>query len=137
DNLDHFIVDVAQNVTNRHPGLLSKFPLFSRLKINLWGTMPGMEEACSKLQSTPLNSLMIMPNYSYAERDAIAYLCTLATAVQKLPREQKRFLTYHRLAWNILSQSEQVKKSPGWQVQLLVWIFCCWQWKDQINVIIK
>ncbi|KAH9319654.1 hypothetical protein KI387_021423, partial [Taxus chinensis] len=95
------------------------------------------ETKCSKLLSMPLNSQMMLPNYSYEEREAINYLSELATDAQKLPREWKRVLTYHCLAWNILFQSEHLKKLPGWQVQLIVWIFCCWQWRDQINVIIK
>eukprot|EP01018_Ginkgo_biloba_P011071 Gb_27040 [translate_table: standard] len=57
--------------------------------------------------------------------------------IRRLPREWKRMLNYHRLAWNIFSKSEEAKSLAGWQVQLIAWIFVCWQWKDRINTLIE
>eukprot|EP01018_Ginkgo_biloba_P009757 Gb_07742 [translate_table: standard] len=62
---------------------------------------------------------------------------TMATSSRRLPREWKRMLHYHRLAWNIFSKTKEAKSLAGWQVQLVAWIFVCWQWKDQINTIIQ
>lgn len=100
-------------------------------------TEGSTEYSSKRLQGAPLNSLLLISNYSPGEQKALSELRKVATDVQKLPREWKRFLTYHRLAWNILSRSGQVKSLSGWQMQLVVWIFCCWQWKDQMNVIIE
>ncbi|XP_059075641.1 uncharacterized protein LOC131041439 isoform X1 [Cryptomeria japonica] len=92
----------------------------------------------SKLKSTIVNSRqLIMRRYSHEERRAIAFLSTQTTDDPQLPREWKRFLLYHRLAWNIFLISKQGKNLSGWQVQLLVWTFCCWQWKDNVNCIMK
>ncbi|KAH9314160.1 hypothetical protein KI387_022787 [Taxus chinensis] len=86
---------------------------------------------------SPITHEMIIPKYSEGERDAFYFLQTHTTGSTKLPREWKRLLTYHRLAWNILSKSEPVKKLVGWQVQLISWVFVCWQWKRLINTIIQ
>lgn len=80
---------------------------------------------------------MLLPTYSPKERHTITYLSKVAEGFGRLPREWKPFLTYHRVAWNVLSQDGKVRQCAGWQVQLIVWIFCCWQWKDQTNKIIE
>eukprot|EP01018_Ginkgo_biloba_P014132 Gb_30356 [translate_table: standard] len=85
----------------------------------------------------PITSEMLMPKYSEGERVAFSYLRTLATDSRKLPREWKRLLNYHRLAWNIFSQSKEAKTLAGWQVQLIAWIFVCWQWKHQMDTVIQ
>eukprot|EP01018_Ginkgo_biloba_P010474 Gb_18800 [translate_table: standard] len=80
---------------------------------------------------------MFLSKYNSGERNAFGYLQTMATGSRRLPREWKRMLNYHRLAWNIFSKSEEAKSLAGWQVQLVTWIFVCWQWKDQINTLIQ
>eukprot|EP01018_Ginkgo_biloba_P011064 Gb_27687 [translate_table: standard] len=60
-----------------------------------------------------------------------------APDIRRLPREWKRMLNYHRLAWSIFFKSEEAKSLAGWQVQLIAWIFVCWQWKDRINTLIE
>ncbi|XP_059074708.1 uncharacterized protein LOC131874800 [Cryptomeria japonica] len=46
-------------------------------------------------------------------------------------------MAYHRLAWNILSLSSDVIPVEGWQVQLIAWIFVCWQWRDLMTTLIQ
>ncbi|GLJ18774.1 hypothetical protein SUGI_0335250 [Cryptomeria japonica] len=85
----------------------------------------------------PITIEMLIPQYSKGESDAFCFLETKTTGARKLPREWKRLLTYHRLAWNILSKSTPVKTLAGWQVQLIAWVFVCWQWKDQIDTLVQ
>ncbi|GLJ20018.1 hypothetical protein SUGI_0362970 [Cryptomeria japonica] len=98
----------------------------------------GPDISRSKLKSTIVNSRqLIMRSYSDEERKAISFLSRQTNHDPQLPREWKRFLLYHRLAWNIFFISKEGKNLPQWQVQLLVWSFCCWQWKDNVNRIIE
>eukprot|EP01018_Ginkgo_biloba_P036246 Gb_26217 [translate_table: standard] len=89
------------------------------------------------LEGTCLTRQMMLPAYSEVEQEVFSYMRQFATDNQKLPREWKRLLNYYRLAWNILSKNAQVTTLAGWQAQLVAWIFCCWQWKDQINIVIQ
>eukprot|EP01018_Ginkgo_biloba_P029645 Gb_38713 [translate_table: standard] len=84
-----------------------------------------------------LRGQMLMPQYTASERDAFHKLRKLVTQTEKNPREWKRFLNYHRLAWNILSQRNDVTRLTGWQLQLVMWIFVCWRWRDQMDILIK
>eukprot|EP01018_Ginkgo_biloba_P010032 Gb_22056 [translate_table: standard] len=86
---------------------------------------------------TSFSNEMLMPKYSRGERDAFLHLQKLATGSRKLPREWKRLLNYHRLVWNIFSESKDAKTLTGWQVQLIAWIFVCWQWKDRMDTLIQ
>ncbi|GLJ21899.1 hypothetical protein SUGI_0409440 [Cryptomeria japonica] len=61
----------------------------------------------------------------------------LATECRKHPREWKRLLNYHRLVWYIFSVNEDAKNSYGWQVELITWIFICWEWQEFMNLVIK
>ncbi|GLJ23483.1 hypothetical protein SUGI_0444880 [Cryptomeria japonica] len=85
-------------------------------------------------------SAMLIPKYTPGERNAFDFLHTQCTRSKKLPREWKCFMAYHRLAWNILTLTfhhEDVNPVEGWQVQLIAWIFVCWEWRDLITVLIK
>eukprot|EP01018_Ginkgo_biloba_P014130 Gb_30354 [translate_table: standard] len=85
----------------------------------------------------PITSEMLMPNYSEGELHAFNYFRTYATDSRKLPREWKRLLNYHWLAWNIFSKSKEATSLAGWHVQLIAWIFVCWQWKHQMDTVIQ
>eukprot|EP01018_Ginkgo_biloba_P011034 Gb_30856 [translate_table: standard] len=95
------------------------------------------DEGDEKKLKPVMSSQMFLPKYTLGERNAFCYLQTLATGSRRLPREWKRMLNYHRLVWNIFSKSEEAKSLAGWQVQLIAWIFVCWQWKDRINTLIE
>ncbi|GLJ34996.1 hypothetical protein SUGI_0704260 [Cryptomeria japonica] len=112
---------------------------FTMFKIWLKPDSEDSKEIMKKRKSVtvPLNFQRLMTNYSEEESQALDDLSEAATGERRLHREWKRFLTCHRVAWNILSQSETVKRTPGWQMQLVVWLFCCWQWEHQISDIIK
>ncbi|KAJ7571740.1 hypothetical protein O6H91_01G175500 [Diphasiastrum complanatum] len=84
-----------------------------------------------------IDDLILIATYTESEKRALIHLLEQAIDDRKQPRQWKRFLNYHRLAWNILSQEEKVKSLHGWQVQLIVWVFVCWQWKYEMNLIIK
>ncbi|KAJ7571724.1 hypothetical protein O6H91_01G174900 [Diphasiastrum complanatum] len=84
-----------------------------------------------------IDDLVLIATYTESEKRALIHLLEQAIDDRKQPRQWKRFLNYHRLAWNILSQEEEVKSLHGWQVQLIVWVFVCWQWKDEMDLIIK
>ncbi|KAH9289766.1 hypothetical protein KI387_033883, partial [Taxus chinensis] len=80
---------------------------------------------------------MLFVRYSQGERDAFYYFQNMATEYRKLPREWKRLLNYYRLVWYIFSLSEEAKVLAGWQVQLITWIFICWEWQENLNFIIQ
>ncbi|KAH9289770.1 hypothetical protein KI387_033887, partial [Taxus chinensis] len=80
---------------------------------------------------------MLFVRYSQGEQDAFCYFQILATECRKLPREWKRLLNYHRLVWYIFSLSKEAKVLAGWQVQLITWIFICWEWQENLNFIIQ
>eukprot|EP01018_Ginkgo_biloba_P011066 Gb_27685 [translate_table: standard] len=93
-----------------------------------------------KRNETPgekMNSEKFLVKYTSGEKNAFYYFETLATGIRRLPREWKRMLNYHRLAWNVFFKSNEAKYLAGWQVQLIAWIFVCWQWKDRINTLIE
>ncbi|KAH9316707.1 hypothetical protein KI387_025334, partial [Taxus chinensis] len=90
-----------------------------------------------RMESRPITSEMLIPKYSKGESNAFRFLLTQATGSRRLPRAWKRLLYYHRLAWNILFVSPQVKPLVGWQVQLIAWIFVCWQWRRLITTLVK
>ncbi|GLJ38248.1 hypothetical protein SUGI_0778660 [Cryptomeria japonica] len=80
---------------------------------------------------------MLFVRYSQGEENAFFYFQGLATDSRKLPREWKRLLNYHRLVWYILSLSKEAKNVAGWQVQLITWIFVCWEWQENMNLVIE
>ncbi|XP_057841088.2 uncharacterized protein LOC131050819 isoform X2 [Cryptomeria japonica] len=86
---------------------------------------------------SPITTEMLIPKYSEGEKNAFCFHYTRATRNRKLPREWKCLMTYHRLAWNILSKSPQVIPLAGWQVQLISWVFVCWQWKHLITILVQ
>ncbi|GLJ15190.1 hypothetical protein SUGI_0248350 [Cryptomeria japonica] len=80
---------------------------------------------------------MLFVRYSEGERDAFCHFQKMATDCRKLPREWKRLLCYHRLVWYILYLGSEVNSLLGWQVQLITWIFTCWEWQENMNLIIE
>ncbi|XP_057844514.1 uncharacterized protein LOC131053903 isoform X2 [Cryptomeria japonica] len=90
-----------------------------------------------RLSPSPITTEMLIPKYSEGEKNAFCFLHTRSTRSRRLPREWKCLLTYHRLAWNILSKSPQVIPLAGWQVQLIAWVFVCWQWKHLITTLVQ
>ncbi|KAH9297181.1 hypothetical protein KI387_028863 [Taxus chinensis] len=131
---------IAAYVKKRMSSLWSKqaSSYIKKLMSSLWSKQAENTEIVQQLmEMSPITHEMIIPKYSEGERDAFYFLQTYTTGSRKLPREWKRLLTYHRLAWNILSKSQLVKKLVGWQVQLIAWVFVCWQWKNLINTIIQ
>ncbi|GLJ22090.1 hypothetical protein SUGI_0414130 [Cryptomeria japonica] len=80
---------------------------------------------------------MLFVRYSRGEEDAFLYFQGLATGCRKHPREWKRILNYHRLVWCIFSVSNEAKNFYGWQVELITWIFICWEWQECMNLVIK
>ncbi|XP_059075437.1 uncharacterized protein LOC131875355 [Cryptomeria japonica] len=83
-------------------------------------------------------SALLIPRYTPGETSAFRFLHTRCTRSRKLPREWKCLMAYHRLAWNILSLTpDSINRVEGWQVQLIAWIFVCWEWRDLITILIK
>lgn len=82
---------------------------------------------------------VLAASYNDSEGETLKVLLGLGIDEYKQPRQWKRFLNYHRLAWNVISQSqsEDVKSLDGWQCQLIVWVFVCWQWRNEMNEIIE
>ncbi|XP_057844089.1 uncharacterized protein LOC131053482 isoform X2 [Cryptomeria japonica] len=80
---------------------------------------------------------MLFVRYSRGEENAFLYFQRLATDCRKHPREWKRLLNYHRLVWYIFSVNEKAKNFYGWQVELITWIFMCWEWQEFMNLVIK
>ncbi|GLJ20023.1 hypothetical protein SUGI_0363110 [Cryptomeria japonica] len=93
-----------------------------RTTLRRW-SYSGPDITSSKLKSVPINSQLILPCYTDEERKAMIFLSTKASDGPQVPREWKRFLTYHRLAWNILFRFKQVKQLPGWQ-----------KWKELVSI---
>ncbi|KAH9294881.1 hypothetical protein KI387_038469 [Taxus chinensis] len=80
---------------------------------------------------------MLFVRYSEGEREAFCYFERMDRDYRKLPREWKRLLNYHRLVWYIFIINNEAKDLDGWQVQLITWIFICWEWEENINILIK
>eukprot|EP01018_Ginkgo_biloba_P035141 Gb_05696 [translate_table: standard] len=93
--------------------------------------MPGAESLSKFFQT------LLLPRYTRMEVEAMHDLARLTTDSQKVPRELKRFMNYHRLTWNILSKNPKVRLVPKWRVELIAWIFVCWEWKKQMNTLIS
>ncbi|GLJ21880.1 hypothetical protein SUGI_0409170 [Cryptomeria japonica] len=90
-----------------------------------------------KTTSYTLIREMLFVRYSRGEENAFLYFQGLATGCRKHPREWKRLLNYHRLVWYIFSVNEEAKNFYGWQVELITWIFVCWEWQGYMNLVIK
>ncbi|GLJ56786.1 hypothetical protein SUGI_1260560 [Cryptomeria japonica] len=84
----------------------------------------------------PIRQLLFM-TYSEGEKIVFDYFQKMATDFRKLPREWKRVLIYHRLVWNIFLIKNETKHLDGWQIQLITWIFICWEWEENINILIE
>eukprot|EP00250_Pteridium_aquilinum_P022445 c25383_g1_i7 orf=2-4690(-) len=82
---------------------------------------------------------LILENYTPMEKDILNNLCKLATKERRFPREWKQFLNYHRLVWTILYQDPNMKNKQfkGWQIKLVLWIFLCWNWREQMDIIFE
>ncbi|KAI5059461.1 hypothetical protein GOP47_0025780, partial [Adiantum capillus-veneris] len=89
--------------------------------------------------SDPIVFRLILANYTPMEEDMLKQLCQLITKEKGFPLECKQFLNYHRLAWTILSLDHKMKHKEfkGWQRKLILWIFICWNWRDQMDVIFE
>ncbi|XP_057832001.2 uncharacterized protein LOC131042697 [Cryptomeria japonica] len=79
---------------------------------------------------------------SYTDEEVITFhrLKRYATGIQKLPREWKCWMNYHKFERNIVSKMPKVKKiaNPvGWEVEFVVWTFVCSQWKHEMNALIE
>ncbi|GLJ20048.1 hypothetical protein SUGI_0363580 [Cryptomeria japonica] len=103
--------------------LLLIFSRALRTTLRRWSYSAAPDITSSKLKSVPINSQLILPSYTDEERKAMIFLSTKVSDGPQLPREWKRFLTYHRLAWNILFRFKQVKQLPGWQ-----------KWKELVSI---
>ncbi|XP_059073458.1 uncharacterized protein LOC131046448 [Cryptomeria japonica] len=80
---------------------------------------------------------ILLPNYTTEEADVFYKLMSFATENQRLPREWKRLLSYHKFAWYVLSLIGNVYSLPTWKKELVAWVFVCWQWKHEMNHLIK
>lgn len=87
--------------------------------------------------SSILKTEMLFVRYSKGELDAFLHFQRLATGCRKLPREWKCLLNYHRLVWYIFYQSTEAQILEGWQLQLATWIFVCWEWQENMNLVIE
>ncbi|GLJ23632.1 hypothetical protein SUGI_0447600 [Cryptomeria japonica] len=82
-------------------------------------------------------SKVLAAQYSQGERNAFRILYNQSARSKKLPREWKCLMAYHRLVFYILSLSPDVDPVHGWRVQLIAWIFVCWEWRQLITTIIQ
>ncbi|XP_059073484.1 uncharacterized protein LOC131046435 [Cryptomeria japonica] len=80
---------------------------------------------------------ILLPNYTQEEAYLFYELRNFTTGNQKLPREWKCLLSYHKFAWYVLSLIGNVYSLPTWKVELVGWVFVCWQWKYEMNHLIK
>ncbi|GLJ35642.1 hypothetical protein SUGI_0716420 [Cryptomeria japonica] len=84
----------------------------------------------------PIKELLFV-RYSEGERGTFCHFEEMTTDIRKLPREWKRFLTYHRLVWNIFLINNEARDLDGWQVQLITWIFVCWEFEENMNILME
>ncbi|XP_059076131.1 uncharacterized protein LOC131033446 isoform X2 [Cryptomeria japonica] len=82
-------------------------------------------------------SKVLRVQYSQGEKNALHIFYTQSARSKKLPREWKCLKAYHRLVFYILSLSPDVDPVQGWRVQLIAWIFVCWEWRDLITTLIQ
>ncbi|XP_059072702.1 uncharacterized protein LOC131873660 isoform X2 [Cryptomeria japonica] len=121
------------------------FQSFFLLACNLTSEIQTMQDEMNKSEIRPLafskgarlTREMLLSKYSPKEAETLHKFKEFATGTQKLPREWKRFLDYRKIACNILSMRGKVYKLPSWRVELVAWVFVCWQWKHEINTLIK
>eukprot|EP01018_Ginkgo_biloba_P036175 Gb_31087 [translate_table: standard] len=97
----------------------------------------GQNDRLAKCNCLKIKRSMLARSYSREEFEAFDYLRKMVTGSRNNPREWKRFLNYHRLVWNILVQSAEAKKLKGWTVQLIGWIFVCWQWRENMETLLE
>ncbi|XP_057844092.1 uncharacterized protein LOC131053484 [Cryptomeria japonica] len=104
----------------------------AQIIINMETTITGKQK-----QSSSILREMLFVKYSKGEENAFLFFQKLVTEGRKHPRGWKRFLNYHRLVWYIFSASKEAKYLNGWQVQLITWIFICWEWQEYMNLVIE
>lgn len=80
---------------------------------------------------------MLLSNYSLEEATTLYKLKRFSIGTQKLPREWKHFLDYRKFVCNALSMKGKVYKLQNWKVELVAWVFICWNWKHEMNTLIK
>ncbi|GLJ06279.1 hypothetical protein SUGI_0035050 [Cryptomeria japonica] len=80
---------------------------------------------------------MLLSNYNPEEATTLYKLKEFVMGAQKLPREWKRFLDYRKFVCNVLSMRGKVNRLPNWKLELVAWIFICWNWKHEMNTLIK
>ncbi|KAH9288738.1 hypothetical protein KI387_032855, partial [Taxus chinensis] len=105
-----------------------------------WFFHDATDENLNLLKSSEavrLTREILLPNYSREEACLLYKLTSFASGYQKLPREWTRLLNYHKLAWYVLSQRGKVYSLPTWKEELVAWVFICWQWKHEMNLLIK
>eukprot|EP01018_Ginkgo_biloba_P033046 Gb_01062 [translate_table: standard] len=95
------------------------------------------EKNPTKLNLLVSTDVMLLPDYTESEKVAFRGLGGLVAMNETNPREWKRLLLYYKLVWNILSQNRKVTKLRGWELQLVMWVFVCWRWKEEMDYIIQ
>eukprot|EP00250_Pteridium_aquilinum_P030525 c4150_g1_i1 orf=209-1012(-) len=91
------------------------------------------DDIWSKMKLNVLDS-----NYSRGEIDIFKHLANHTYGYYQSPRAWKALLNYHRLIRSLMTyNTKKYGETKAWKRQLIVWVFFCWQWKEQMNKIFK
>ncbi|GLJ53136.1 hypothetical protein SUGI_1132320 [Cryptomeria japonica] len=81
---------------------------------------------------------IVMQGYTEDEIQALDKLKGFATGIQKLPREWRCYINYHKFARNVIvKKTKNARLVPYTTVEFVAWNFVCWQWKHEMNILIK
>ncbi|XP_059073054.1 uncharacterized protein LOC131073766 isoform X2 [Cryptomeria japonica] len=146
-------IDCSNGLSTSCQGLIKKvchwstclFQILCLLACNLSSELRQMDD---ELNTEGIHSLrfskgvcltreMLLSNYSLEEATTLYDLKRFAIGTQKLPREWKRFLDYRKFVCNVLSMRGKVYRLLNWKLELVAWIFICWNWKHEMNTLIK
>ncbi|GLJ53131.1 hypothetical protein SUGI_1132270 [Cryptomeria japonica] len=81
---------------------------------------------------------IVMQGYTEDEIQTLDKLKSFATGIQKLPREWRCYINYHKFARNVIvKKPKNASLVPYTTVEFVAWTFVCWQWKHEMNILIK
>ncbi|GLJ53135.1 hypothetical protein SUGI_1132310 [Cryptomeria japonica] len=81
---------------------------------------------------------IVMQGYTEDEIQTLDKLKGFSTGIQKLPREWRCYINYHKFARNVIvKKTKNARLVPYTTVEFVAWTFVCWQWKHEMNILIK
>ncbi|GLJ53137.1 hypothetical protein SUGI_1132350 [Cryptomeria japonica] len=81
---------------------------------------------------------IVMQAYTEDESQTLDKLKGFARGIQKIPREWRCYINYHKFARNVIvRKTKNARLVPCTTVEFVAWTVVCWQWKHEMNILIK